>query len=54
MEAGLDMNWINNYAQLRYYEELASLIIFGMIFVGYLIYLGILCLSNLFKSRRKK
>ena len=53
MEAGLDMNWINNFAQLRYYEELAGLIIFGMIFAGYLIYLGILCLSNLFKSRRK-
>lgn len=48
------MNWVNNFAQLKYYEELAGLIIFGISFAGYLVYLGILGLSNLFKSKRKK
>lgn len=48
------MNWINNFAQLKYYEELAGLIIFGIIFAGYLVYFGILYLRDFLKSRRKK
>lgn len=48
------MIWINNLAQLKYYEELIDLTIFGLICAGSLIYLGIICLRSFFKSRKKK
>lgn len=48
------MTWINNFAQLKYYEELAGLIISGLIFFGTIICLGLMYLSSFLKSRRKK
>ncbi len=48
------MNFINNYAQLKYFEELTGLIIFAVILVGYGIWIAIIYLRELFKSKRKK
>lgn len=31
------MNWINNYAQLKYFEEIVGLVIGGIVFVLWLI-----------------
>ncbi len=48
------MNFINNYAQLKYFEELTELIIFAVILVEYGIWIAIIYLRELFKSKRKK
>lgn len=48
------MNFINNYVQLKYFEELAGLIVFSVILAGYVICIAITYLRELFKSRRKK
>ena len=48
------MNFINNYVQLKYFEELAGLIVFSVILAGYAICIAITYLRKLFKSRRKK
>lgn len=47
------MNWVNNFAQLKYYEELAGLIIFGISFAGYLVYFGILYLRDFLNQGEK-
>lgn len=48
------MNFINNYVQLKYFEELAGLIIFAVILIGCGIWVTIIYLMELFKSKRKK
>lgn len=43
------MNWINNYAQLKYFEEILDLIIGGIVFIV----IFILWLVMWFKDYRK-
>lgn len=47
------MNFINNYVQLKYFEELAGLIVFSVILAGYGIWIAITYLRELFKSRQE-
>lgn len=47
------MNFINNYVQLKYFEELAGLIVFSVILAGYGIWIAITYLRELFNQGKK-
>lgn len=49
----MTMNWINNLAQLRYYEELAGIVVCIAVLIGCGIWLGVIYLLEFLKRRKK-